>query len=72
MSEAIDRMLAEARLTARGEHVKATVGGVRTVAGVYRENLYMDSGIGKMSCFCRHEHEWLPAFRLNTRRLLDA
>ena len=73
MSDTIDRMLAKARSRARGEHVKGTVRGVRTVVGVYRENLYVDSGEGKMSCFCRHEHQWRPAFPLNTRRrLLDA
>lgn len=42
MSATIDRTLAEARAKARGEHVKAPV---------QRENLYVDSRIGKMTCY---------------------
>lgn len=64
MSATIDRMLAQARAKARGEHVKAPV---------QRENLYVDSRIGKMTCYVPDPDapDILPQYSGRRPRLFD-
>lgn len=52
MSEAIDRMLREARARARGASIDPRQPGSAAQAlAQFRENLYVDSGGGKMTSY---------------------